>query len=145
MLREGRELLGWLRGPLSDRQRDESVLRIVQQLISRTGLSPEQKIEGLRVVLKRPRGRPADSRYLAVIALEAKVARPEATWAQITRLVCHCAKPSHDSYCTDNVERQVVRVKGLIRETGVMPLILATTKSATLRRNLRKMLCQRPR
>ena len=140
MLREGRELLSWLQPPLSERERSEVVLSTIMKVISRETLVPEQKTEILRLATKRPRGRPADSKYLAVCALETKLARPEATWEQITVQVCKCTKPRHDTCCTENLERQAGRLKALLRRTEILPLIFATTKSVALKRNLRDML-----
>jgi hypothetical protein len=140
MFRDGRELLGWVLPPLSERGRSEVVLGVVKKMISLAPLPPEQKVEGLRLATKRPRGRPADSKYLAVYALEAKLARPESKWGEIAAFMCPCTKPIHDSCCTENLERQVGRLRALLRRTKIAPIILAATRNHTLRRNLRRML-----
>jgi hypothetical protein len=140
MFRDGRELLSWLRRPLGRPARSEVVLSTITKIISQATLPPEQKEECVRLAMKRLRGRPAESKYLAVSALEAKLARPDLTWEQITSRVCPCTKLSHDSCCTENLERQVGRLKALVRRTDILPFILASTKSVTLRRNLRDTL-----
>jgi hypothetical protein len=136
MLRDGWELLGWVTPPLRRHARSQVDLRMIEKMISHTALPPEQKIQGIRLVTKRPLGRPAESKYLAVCALEAKVARPEATWEQITACVCPCTKPTHNSYCTDNLEKQVGRLKKVLHRTKVISFVFASAKNRTLKHNL---------
>jgi hypothetical protein len=140
--REGGELLRWLLSPRSETARDEIVSGMIKQVLAST-LPAGKQVEAARIALKRPRGRPQETRKLAVYALEAKLARPEATWEQITAPACRCTKPKHDSYCAENLESQVRRLKSLLRRTGVASEIIARAKHPTLRRNLQTMLGQK--
>lgn len=140
MFRDGRELFDWIHHPLEERERSEVTLRALRTVIDHSNLSPRQKLEYLRTAVGRPRGRPSELKLLAVYALEAKLARPEATWDQITRLLCPCKKQRHDSYCSDNLQSEVRRLKSLLRRMDLARLIVAHVKHSALRQNLQEML-----
>ena len=78
--REGDELLRWLL-PTSDKDiHDKAVVDVVSAILNQPNLSPSIKAECIRLAPRRPRGRPSERKLRAVYALEAKLARPEATW-----------------------------------------------------------------
>lgn len=137
--RWGKELLRWLNPPLRSRQESDEIAASVLGHIVQSELSPELKVKFASLVGRRPRGRPQESKSLAVTALEVKLARPEAKWEQITALLCPCSKPKHDEYCVKNMEAQVKRLRSLLRGTGLVPLIVAKAKPLVLKRNLQEL------
>ncbi len=134
----GSELLRWLRPSLRSKQESDELSASVLGHISQSDLPPELKLKFASLVGRRPRGRPQESKSLAVTALEAKLARPEATWMQIAALLCPC--PKHNEYCGKNLEAQVKRLRSLLRKTGLVPLIVASAKPLLLKRNLQELL-----
>jgi hypothetical protein len=139
MFRDGSKLLSWVLPPIGEGERNESILWAVNSLLQST-LPREKKIECLQHGAKRPRGRPSDSRLWAVYALEVKAVRPETKWEKVTELLCPCTKPGHDSCCVENLKSQVKRLRSLLRNTGLVPLIVAAAGHRTLKLNLQALL-----
>src|SRR5216683_2491839 len=140
MFHDCSELLGWIRRPLGDRERNEVVLSLIEKVLSNLTMSPEQKVTFIELSTKRPRGRPSDSKHLAVYALEVKAVRPVTKWEKVTELLCPCTKPGHDSCCVENLKSQVKRLRLLLCNTGLVPLIVATAVHRTLKLKLQALL-----
>jgi hypothetical protein len=70
--------------------------------------------------LGRPReGRPTTKRCIAVQAMEMKLEDPKRwTWPKITSVLCDCDKNNHDIACQDNLRREILHVRKLLRDCG---------------------------
>jgi hypothetical protein len=70
--------------------------------------------------LGRPReGRPATKRRIAVRAMEMKLEDPKRwTWPKITAALCECGQNRHDISCQDNLRREILHVRKLLRDCG---------------------------
>jgi hypothetical protein len=138
----GKELLSWLSRPGTAQESDEIAASVLRRIVQ-TDLPAQLMLQAASLVGRRRRGRPTESKFLAVLALEAKLARPEVKWKQIVGFVCQCGRLQHDEYCVENLEVQVRRLRSLLRRTGLARLIVANAKLPLLKRNLQNLVGRR--
>ena len=144
MFREGRKLLGWLSQPSDMDRRDRALVRVLSLILTQPKLTAKFKADCIRTAPRRPRGRPPERKLRAVYALETKLARPEATWEEITACSCPCTKrDGHDECCIENLESEVKRLKSVLRALDLIPSILADATHTLLKRNLQEMFSQK--
>jgi len=137
--RDGKELLSWLSHPRSQQELDELDASVLSHIVQ-AEMRPQLKLKFASHVGRPGRGRPTETKFLAVLALEAKLARPEVKWKQITGFVCQCGKLEHNDCCVENLEAQVRRLRALLRRTGLARLIIANAKPPLLKRNLQELI-----
>jgi hypothetical protein len=69
------------------------------------------------------RGRPPIKRQIAVQAYQLQLADPKAwTWAALARKLCNCGAVRHQKNCSENLRREVVHLKTLLKSCGISGL-----------------------
>lgn len=121
VLEEVEELVDLLIPPLpvmSESERSQA-LHAAQSGLLAEGFSPLETLESLRVAQRKPHGRPATKRHLAVIALDKWLTNPRISWPRITREVCNCGEQTHGPACHERLRQQVNDLRSVLRRLGI--------------------------
>lgn len=112
---ELRELVRWVDVPLPHFPDGERIKRIEKAagLLRESGVSEITVAGAVQQWQKRPRGRPMERSYLALCALEMKMATPTLTYARIAKKL--------KTASADDLRRNVRRLKAILRRHGIMP------------------------
>ena len=119
--KETEQLASWLCPPLSvmtEEQRDQT-LEAAQTLQLGEGFSPLEIVKNLEIAQRKPHGRPATKRHLAVLALDMWLTNPKAAWPRVTREVCNCGQQIHGQVCEEQLRQQVNDLKAVLQKMGI--------------------------
>ncbi len=118
------ELGSWTGSPfhalLKERQ-DHSINEAGKVVLSESGFAPSEFVEVVELAKRKPRGRPAELRPIALAALETRLQHPRRKWKDIVADLCPCGKTPHDECCVKNITREVTRLRECLRRHNILP------------------------
>lgn len=125
--RDADELLSWIDVPFqwqpSERQ-DKNINEAGKVLLSEGGFDLSEVVGIIETAKRKPRGRPAVLRPIALVAWETKLQHQNQKWADIISEICRtrkCGNTSHDN-CFKNIKREVERLRRCLRRHNITPI-----------------------
>ena len=114
--REWNELLDWIYPATSALSLEKGMS--IANLMDESGFPSEEIDTIVKRIGRRPPGRPATKRRIAVQAKEMRLTDSKRwKWQEITRALCDCGK-EHTIRCQDNLRREVLHLEKTLQKFG---------------------------